>query len=72
MPDVLQTATKYRNRLKAEIAKVDEFLHMAEEFSRERDPEARLAFAKPAANATPPEPSAIALPRRAPKEAVAG
>ncbi len=34
MSDVLQLATKYRSRLKAELAKVDEFLRMAEELSK--------------------------------------
>ena len=69
MSDVFQTATKYRSRLKAEIAKVDEFLRMAEEFSKESDPEARLAFAKTTANASPPQQPAIELTRRTPKEA---
>ena len=30
MSDVFQTATKYRSRLKTEIAKLDDFVHMAE------------------------------------------
>jgi hypothetical protein len=46
MSDVLQTALNYRNRLKAEISKVEDFLRMAEEFSKDRDFESRLAFAK--------------------------
>ena len=72
MSDVFQTAMKYRNRLKAEIAQVDEFLRMAEEFSKESDPEARPTFAKTTANAMPPEQPAIELARRTPKEATAG
>jgi hypothetical protein len=71
MSDVLQTATKYRTRLKAELAKVEGFLHMAEEFSKESDPEARLAFAKTTAKAMPAEPPALELARRTPKEAAA-
>ena len=42
MSDVLQIAMKYRSRLAAEVAKVDDFLRMAEEFSKERDPEERV------------------------------
>jgi hypothetical protein len=71
MSDVFQTATKYRTRLKAELTKVEEFLRMAEEFSKESDPDARLAFAKTTADATPPEPPTIELARRTPKEAAA-
>ena len=71
MSDVFKTATKYRSRLKAELAKVEEFLRMAEEFSKESDPEARLAFAQTTANAMAPEPPAIELARRTTKEAVA-
>ncbi len=33
-PDVLQTATQYRDHLKAELAEVEEFLLMAGELSR--------------------------------------
>jgi hypothetical protein len=33
-PDVLQTATQYRDHLKAELAEVEEFLLMADELSR--------------------------------------
>ncbi len=69
MSDVFQIATKCRGRLKADLAKVEEFLRMAEEFSKESDPEARLAFAKTTANASPPQQPAIELTRRTPKEA---
>ena len=33
-PDVLQTATQHRDHLKAELAKVEEFLLMAGDLSR--------------------------------------
>ncbi len=72
MSDAVLNVMKYRGRLKAELAKVEEFLRMAEEFSKESDPEARLAFAKTTAKAMPPEPPAIELARRTHKEAVAG
>jgi len=72
MSDVFKTATKYHSRLKAELAKVEEFLRMADEFSKESDPEARLAFAKSTAKAMPPELPAIELARRTPKDAIAG
>ena len=72
MSDVFQTATKYRNRLKAELAKVEEFLRMAEEFSKESGPEGRLALTNTTADAAPPKQPAIELARRTPKEAVAG
>jgi len=48
MTDVLKNAMSYRNRLKAELTKVEEFLRMAEEFSKEPD-ELRLSASKPAA-----------------------
>ncbi len=63
MSDVLQVAVKHRNRLAAEVAKVDEFLRMAEEFSKERDPEERVKFFKPSATATPPEKPKTDRPR---------
>ena len=65
MSDVLQTALKHRNRLAAEVAKVDEFLRMAEEFAKERDPEERVKFFKATANAKPAEQSATDRPRPA-------
>ncbi len=72
MSDVVLAVMKYRGRLKSELDKVDGFLHMAEEFSKESDPEARLASTKTTANATAREQPAIELARRAPKEAAAG
>lgn len=45
MTDVLQSATKYRSRLKAELARVEEFLRMAEEFSK-TDPEEAMQLTK--------------------------
>jgi hypothetical protein len=44
MTDVLETALKYRTRLKSELAKVDDFLQMAESFSREVSAEDRVTF----------------------------
>ena len=63
MSDVVLTVMKYRGRLKAELATVDEFLHMAEEFAKAPDPEARLALTKTTAIATPPERPKIDRPR---------
>jgi len=63
MSDVLQIAMKYRSRLAAEVAKVDDFLRMAEEFSKERDPEERVKFFKTAATAKPAEQPATDRPR---------
>ena len=63
MSDVVLTVMKYRGRLKAELATVDEFLHMAEEFAKAPDPEARLALTKRTAIATPPEKPKIDQPR---------
>ncbi len=63
MSDVFDNVMKYRGRLKAELAKVDGFLHMAEDFSKALDPEVHLALAKTAANAPPPEKSKIDRPR---------
>lgn len=50
MSDVLQTAMNYRNRLKAELGKVEEFLRMAEELSKGagQDLGLRLSSSKPA------------------------
>ncbi len=47
MSDVLQLASKYRSRLKAELSKVEDFLRMAEELSKGGDLEGRLPFTKP-------------------------
>jgi hypothetical protein len=44
MTDVLETAMKYRTRLKSELTKVEEFLQMAESFSREINSEDRVTF----------------------------
>jgi len=48
MSDVLQTAMNYRNRLKSELGKVEEFLRMAEEFSKGPSTDSRFNFSKPA------------------------
>ncbi len=71
MSDAVLAVTKYRDRVKAELATVDGFLHMAEEFSKAPDPEALLALNKTTASAMPPEQPAIELARRTPKEAAA-
>ncbi len=54
---------KYLCRLKAELSKVDGLLQMPEEFSKEPDPDARLALTKAAATAPPPEKPKIDRPR---------
>ena len=46
MSDVLQTAMNYRSRLKSELGKVEEFLRMAEEFSKGQNAEPRLNLTK--------------------------
>jgi len=46
MSDVLQIAMKRRTRLKAEITKLEEFLHMAEELSKEDDDDEGLTLAR--------------------------
>ncbi len=63
MSDVFDNVMKYHGRLKAELAKVDGFLQMAEDFSKTPDPEARLARTKMADNATPPEKPKTDRPR---------
>ena len=60
MSDVFQLATRYRSRLKAELAKVEEFLRMAEELSKGDDLEGRLPFSRNGAEARPAEPKAEA------------
>ena len=44
MTNVLETAMKYRTRLKSELTKVEEFLQMAETFSREISSDERVTF----------------------------
>ncbi len=63
MSDPVLNVMKYRGRLKAELAMVDGFLQMAEDFSKAPDPEARLALMKTTADATPPEKPKIDRPR---------
>lgn len=55
MSDVLQLATRYRSRLKAELTKIDEFLRMAEELAQGDDLEGRLAFSRRNGEAKPAE-----------------
>jgi hypothetical protein len=61
MSDVIKNAMNYRNRLKAELAKVEEFLRMAEEFSNEGD-DLRLTSRKQA-EAAAPAPESAAKPQ---------
>ena len=63
MSNAVQNVMRYRARLKAEFATVEGFLRMAEDFSKEPDPEVHLALAKAAANAPPPEKPNIDRPR---------
>lgn len=70
MSDVLQVATRYRSRLKAELAKIDEFLRMAEELARGGELEGRIPFSggEPAeieGKARPAEAEAKAKPAEA-------
>ena len=58
MSDVLQTALNYRNRLKSELGKVEEFLRMAEEFSKGQG-DGRLTLTKPAEKEAAAEPSPV-------------
>lgn len=55
MSDVLQLATRYRNRLKAELDKVEEFLRMAEDLAKSGELEGPLAFSKSNGEARPAE-----------------
>ena len=64
MSDVLQNATKYRSRLKAELARVEEFLRMAEEFSK-ADPEQALQLTRTNGAAQAAEPAKAEAPARA-------
>ena len=78
MADIIKNATEYRNKLQAEIAKVDEFLRMAQKFAQEAD-ELRLTDPKPAeASARPngeadeaPKPRPSFAPMRPPSSATA-
>ncbi len=63
MSDAVLNVMKYRGRLKAEIAKVDGFLQMAEEFSKSPDLEERLALTKAATTDMPPEKPKVDRPR---------
>jgi len=61
MTDVIKNAMNYRSRLKAELNKVDEFLRLAEEFSKDSG-ELRLTTAKPAEPAPQPTPQSTSQP----------
>ena len=69
MSDVYQLATRYRNRLKAELAKVEDFLRMAEELSKGGDLEGGLPFSKGSAEGRPAEAKAEAKPEAKAAEA---
>ena len=72
MTDIIRSATNYRGRLKAEIDKVDEFLRMAEEFTKGPEPDGYLELTKAAASDTPPAPPKIARPRPSAVEVTTG
>lgn len=72
MSDVLQTALSYRNRLKSELGKVEEFLRMAEEFSKGLNTDARFAFTKPVEKDAAAEQSPIDRLRPPPRPAATG
>jgi hypothetical protein len=59
MSDVLQTAMNYRSRLKSELGKVEEFLRMAEEFSKGQNTEPRMNLTKPVEKDTASEQATV-------------
>lgn len=63
MSDVLKTAITYRQRLQAELNKLEEFLRMAEELSKDKGIEMRLTVLNDSARATSTEPLATSRPR---------
>jgi hypothetical protein len=63
MSDVLQTAMKYQSRLKSELTKVNDFLRMAEEFSKKGEPSDSVMFFKASSNTAAPEKQAADGPR---------
>ena len=63
MSDVLQTAMKYQSRLKSELTKVNDFLRMAEEFSKKGEPSDSVMFFKAAPNTTSGEKPEADRPR---------
>ena len=60
MSDILQIAMTRRNKLKAEITKLEEFLAMAEELSKGDDADAGLTLAR---SAMAPKPTVVERPR---------
>jgi hypothetical protein len=83
MSDVLQNAQKYRDRLKFEIGKVDDFLSLADKLMKESaaetytpltkkiEPAAHTLLTNPAPRTMPSERRDEELPRPATKEATA-
>lgn len=72
MTDVIKIAKTHRDRLKAEINKIDEFIAMAEELSRRGDSEAHTPLKQAAAAAaTKAEEPTIELARRSTNGAAA-
>lgn len=59
MSDVLQTAMNYRSRLKSELGKVEEFLRMAEEFSKGLNAEQRMTLTKPVEKDAAPDQATV-------------
>ena len=69
MSDVIQVAMKRRTRLKTELTKVEEFLHMAEQFSQEDGEGESLTLAKSSTPAMAPKQPAAERPRPMPNGA---
>ena len=63
MSDVLQIAMKRRDRLKVEIAKLEEFLQMAAVLSKVDEPEEGLTLARSSSAPMTPKPASAERPR---------
>ena len=63
MSDVLQNARKYHHNLKAELAKIEEFLRFGEELSKRNASESYSPLSNTTVNLTPPEDRTEELPR---------
>ena len=70
MTDVIKIAKSHRDRLKAEISKIDEFIAMAEELSRRGDSESHSPLRHAVAAGKAEEPT-IELARRSTNGAAA-
>lgn len=72
MSDIVQIAQKYRERLRGELARVDEFLRMGEELSKIFQAESRRALPAETVKASAPElPVAEPAPAARPTEIAA-